>query len=69
MKDCCDRELIASRAWAERGLPGEPVRDVLVEAVEARFVRANIGSTKLEILSDNSGAYRTHETHTLAREL
>jgi putative transposase len=69
MKDCCDREIIAWRAWAERGLPGEPVRDMLVEAVETRFGQTNVGSTKLEFLSDNGGAYRAHETHALAREL
>ena len=48
MKDCCDREIIAWRAWAERGLPGEPVRDMLVEAVEARFGQASVGSTRLD---------------------
>jgi transposase InsO family protein len=69
MKDCCDREIIAWRAWAERGLPGEPVRDMLVEAVEARFGQASVGSAKLEFLSDNGGAYRAHETHALVREL
>ena len=69
MKDCCDREIITWRAWAQRGLPGEPVRDMLVEAVEARFGQATVGSTKLEFLSDNGGAYRAHETHALAREL
>ena len=69
MKDCCDREIIAWRAWAERGLPGEPVRDMLVEAVEARFGQASVGSAKLEFLSDNGGAYRAHETHALARAL
>jgi putative transposase len=69
MKDCCDREIIAWRAWAERGLPGEPVRDMLVEAVEARFGQASVGSTRLEFLSDNGGAYRTHETHALVRAL
>jgi putative transposase len=31
------------RAWAERGLPGEPVRDMLVEAVQARFGRPTLG--------------------------
>ena len=56
MKDCCDREIIAWRAWAERGLPGEPVRDMLVEAVEARFGQASVGSIRLEFLSDNGGA-------------
>ena len=69
MKDCCDREIIAWRAWSERGLPGEPVRDILVEAVEARFGQASVGSAKLEFLSDNGGAYRAHETHALARAL
>ena len=69
MKDCCDREIIAWRAWAERGLPGEPVRDMLVEAVETRFGQASVGSTRLEFLSDNGGAYRAHETHALVRAL
>jgi putative transposase len=50
MKDCCDREIIAWRAWAARGLPGEPVRDMMVEAVEARFGQASIGSARLECL-------------------
>jgi hypothetical protein len=31
---------------------------MLVEAVEARFGQANVGSAKLEFLSDNGGAYR-----------
>jgi len=69
MKDCCDREIIAWRAWAERGPPGEPVRDMLVEAVEARFGQASVGSAKLEFLSDDGGVYRAHKTHALAREL
>lgn len=30
LKDCCDREIISWRAWSSRGLPGEPVRDMLV---------------------------------------
>jgi transposase InsO family protein len=69
MKDCCDREIIAWRAWAARGLPGEPVRDMMIEAVEARFGQASIGSARLEFLSDNGGAYRAHETHALARAM
>ena len=36
-KDCCDREIISWRAWSRRSLPGEPVREMLIEAVEARF--------------------------------
>ena len=33
-KDCCDREVMAWRAWEGKGLPGEPVREMLIEAVE-----------------------------------
>lgn len=29
MKDCCDREIIAWRAWAARGLPGGSARPAL----------------------------------------
>jgi putative transposase len=68
-KDCCDREIIAWRAWQGRGLPGEPVRDMLIEAVEKRFGTVDACSTSLQFLSDNGGAYRAHETHALARRL
>jgi putative transposase len=67
--DCCDREVVAWRAWPERGLPREPVRDMLVEAVEARFGAPHAGSMKLEFLSDNGGASRAYEAHALARAL
>lgn len=70
-KDCCDREVLAWRAWPGRGLPGEPVREMLIEAVEKRF-----GSTlgvraghRLEFLSDNGGAYIATDTTRIAREL
>ena len=70
-KDCCDREIMAWRAWPGRGLPGEPVREMLIEAVEARF-----GSTEgvpedhtLEFLSDNGGAYIATDTRAIARSL
>lgn len=69
VKECCDREIIPWRAWAERGLPSELVRDMLVQAVEARFGQANIGSAKLEFLGNKGGAYQAHETHALARAL
>jgi putative transposase len=68
-KDCCDREIIAWRAWSGRGLPGEPVRDMLVEAVEKRFGNVDAVGLTLEFLSDNGGAYRAHETHAIARQL
>jgi transposase InsO family protein len=70
-KDCCDREILAWRAWPGKGLPGEPVREMLIEAVERRF-----GSTeglpaghRLEFLSDNGGAYIAGDTRRIARAL
>lgn len=68
-KDCCDREIIAWRAWAGRGLPGEPVREMLIEAVEARFGSVEACPASLQFLADNGGAYRAHETHAIARQL
>lgn len=51
LKDCCDREIISLRAWSSRGLPGEPVRDMLVKGVEARFGNAKVGAgVELEFL-------------------
>jgi len=32
-KDCCDREIMAFRAWQGKRSPGEPVREMLIEAV------------------------------------
>ncbi len=68
-KDCCDREIISWRAWSGRGLPGEPVREMLIEAVETRFGNIDACSGTLQFLSDNGGAYRAHETHAVARQL
>jgi len=71
MKDCCDREVIAWRAWEGKGLPGEPVREMLIEAVERRFgsVDAVPGQHQLELLSGNGGAYVAANTRQLARSL
>lgn len=68
-KDCCDREIIAWRAWSGRGLPGEPVREMLIEAFEQRFGSVDAPPAELEFLSDNGGAYRAYETHAIARQL
>jgi len=63
-KDCCDREILAFRPWEGKGLPGEPVREMLIEAVEKRFgtVEAVPAGHTLEFLSDNGGAYIAHDT-------
>jgi transposase InsO family protein len=70
-KDCCDREVIAWRAWEGKGLPGEPVREMLIEAVEKRFgsVEAVPADHWLEFLSDNGSAYIASDTRALARSL
>ena len=70
-KDCCDREIMAFRAWEGKGLPGEPVREMLIEAVEKRFgaVETVPAGHLLQFLSDNGGAYIAHETRRIARSL
>jgi putative transposase len=70
-KDCCDREVMAWRAWPGKGLPGEPVREMLIEAVEKRFgaVDALPEDHQLEFLTDNGGAYIAHDTRAIARSL
>jgi transposase InsO family protein len=70
-KDCCDREIMAWRAWPGKGLPGEPVREMLIEAVEKRFgaVEALPEGRTLEFLTDNGGAYIADETRRIARAL
>lgn len=62
---------MAFRAWEGKGLPGEPVREMLVEAVEKRFgaVEAVPAGHLLQFLSDNGGAYIAHETRNIARSL
>jgi putative transposase len=70
-KDCSDREILAFRAWEGKGLPGEPVREMLIEAVEKRFgtVESVPAGHALEFLSDNGGAYIAHDTRRIARSL
>lgn len=70
-KDCCDREIMAWRAWPGKGLPGEPVREMLIEAVEKRFgaVEAVPEGRKLEFLTDNGSAYIAGDTRAIARSL
>lgn len=57
IKDCCDREILVYRVGEGRGLPGKPVREMLIEAVEKRFGAVEgVSSTQaLEFLSDTGG--------------
>ena len=70
-KDCCDREIMAWRAWEGKGLPGEAVREMLIEAVERRYgtVDAVPRTHVLEFLTDNGGGYIAQETRQIARQL
>ena len=70
-KDCCAREVMAFRAWEGKGLPGEPVREMLIEAVEKRFgaPEAVPAGHLLQFLSDNGSACIAHETRRIARSL
>jgi len=70
-KDCCDREIMAWRAWEGKGLLGEPVREMLIQAVEQCFgaVEAIPAHHRLEFLSDNGGAYVAAQTRQMARQL
>lgn len=61
-------EIMAFRAWEGKGLPGEPVREMLIEAVEKRFgaVEALPAGHTLEFLMDKGGAYIAHDTRRIA---
>jgi len=61
---------MAFRAWEGKGLPGEPVREMLIESVEKRFgaIEALPEGHVLEFLSDNGGAYIAGETRRIAIE-
>lgn len=69
-KDCCDREIMAWRAWPGKGLPGEPVRELLIGR-EKRFgaVDAIPPQRTLEFLSDNRGPYIAEDTRRIATSL
>jgi len=62
---------MAWRAWEGKGLPGEPVREMLIEAVEKRFgaVESVPAGHTLEFLSDNGSAYVSSQTRSVARQL
>ena len=62
---------MAWRAWEGKGLDGEAVREMLIEAVECRYgtVDAVPRTHVLEFLTDNGGAYIAQETRQIARQL
>ena len=65
--DCCDREAISWVATTT-GITGDMVRDLMVEAVEARFGNI-LPRQPIEWLTDNGSAYVARDTRAFAREI
>ncbi len=66
--DAHDREIIAWQAVAGAGISGSMVRDMMLEAVEARFAAIQ-APHPLEWLTDNGSAYTAKETRDFATAL
>ena len=67
----CDREILVWCAWEGKGLPGEPVREMLIKAVEkcCGTVKSVPGGHTPEFLSDNGGADIATQTRQMTRAL
>jgi putative transposase len=66
--DCCDREAMGHVATTE-GIKGEDVRDLMVTAVEHRFVQINRLQGTIEWLTDNGSCYTAADTRNFARQI
>jgi putative transposase len=66
--DAHDREIIAWQAVAGAGISGSMVRDMMLEAVETRFVALR-SPHPLEWLTDNGSAYTAKQTRDFATAL
>ena len=64
--DCCDREIMSYVATTG-GISGDMVRDLIAEAIEARFGSVDRVPEKIQWLSDNGPAYVAHDTQNFAR--
>jgi putative transposase len=65
--DCCDREAMSWVATTG-GITGDMVRDLMVEAVEARFGTV-APAQPIEWLTDNGSPYIARDTRSFAREI
>ena len=65
--DCCDREAMSWVATTA-GINGDMVRDLMVEAVEARLDGA-VPTPPIEWLTDNGSPYIARDTRSFAREI
>lgn len=64
--DCCDREIMSYVATTG-GICGDMIRDLMAEAIEARFGAVDRLPMRIQWLSDNGPAYVAHETQRFAR--
>jgi putative transposase len=64
--DCCDREVM-SYVGTTGGISGDLVRDLMAEAIEARFGLVDKVPAPIQWLSDNGPGYVAHETQRFAR--
>lgn len=63
--DCCDREVM-SYVGTTGGISGDLVRDLMAEAIEARFGLVDKVPAPIQWLSDNGPGYVAHETQRFA---
>lgn len=68
MIDADDREIIAWKAVTGAGISGSDIRDLVLEAVEARFGDSRAPNT-IEFLADNGSPYTAGETRIFATQL
>ncbi|MFV3077449.1 IS3 family transposase, partial [Niveispirillum fermenti] len=66
--DAHDREIIAWRAVVNAGISGSDIRDMMLEAVEARFATMR-APQPIEMLSDNGSPDIARNTRIFARQL
>jgi putative transposase len=64
--DCCDREVMSWVATTG-SINGEIIRDLMTEAMEARFGLIHQVPGRIEWLSDNAPAYTARDTMNFAR--
>lgn len=63
--DCCDREVMSYVATTG-GISGDMVRDLMAEAIEARFGSVDRVPERIQWLSDNGPAYIARDTQNFA---
>ena len=66
--DAHDREVIAWRATADVGISGPDIRDMMLEAVEARFAKPRVPHP-VQWFSDNGSIYTARDTRVFASQL